>query len=242
AIGDVHGCLESLCEVHAWIEDDLARRSVADHRIIHLGDFIDRGPDNPGVLDHMIARAASDPRVLSVRGNHDFYLMDFLNDPDGESYWRWASYGGAKTIADYGVSLPVDPNATASERAAIHAALDTPKVRAHAEFIASLPLWLSFGDYLFVHAGIRPGVGIAEQTEHDLMWMREPFLSWPDALEQVVVHGHTPTDDIDVRPNRIGIDTGCVFGGELTCLVLGGSEASRLVGPWLERLIREAAP
>ena len=235
AIGDVHGCRDALREVHGWIRDDLSRRPTPDWRIIHLGDFIDRGPDSPGVLDDVLEWSA-DTHVLSVCGNHDSYLTTFLADPLDKAYELWANYGGRQTIAAYGVDSAMNPEADQAQRQALHTALSAQVPPAHVAFISGLPMSLRFGDYLFVHAGIRPGVPLAEQTARDFMWTREPFLSYPDTFDFIVVHGHTPVHEIEVRHNRIGIDTGCVFGRQLSCLVLDGAEKAQLVGSWLEPL------
>jgi serine/threonine protein phosphatase 1 len=235
AIGDIHGCLEDLRDVHADIAEDIRRNPVDDWRIIHLGDFIDRGPDNSGVLDFMI-ECSADPRVLSVRGNHDQYLLDFMANPQTGNFTNWINYGGQETLRDYQIDYTIHEDATPGERARLHADLVNRIPRAHLDFLRALPLTLSFGDYLFVHAGIRPGVAMEDQTARDLTFIRVPFLEWDEPLDHVVVHGHTPTSLIEIRRHRIGIDTSCVFGGLLSCIVLEGNDKSRLVGRWREIL------
>ncbi|MEM0987821.1 MAG: metallophosphoesterase family protein [Pseudomonadota bacterium] len=223
AMGDIHGCVAPLVRRYQAIRADLAANPVADYRIILLGDLVDRGPASPGVLDWLIAEMAADPRVISVRGNHDTYLSAFMADPMTDTFWGWASYGGAKTMADYGIAPDrIDPDLDGWERRALHADLSRLVPDSHLALIRGLPLTLIFGDYLFVHAGLRPGVPLERQDEEDLLWIREPFLSAPDAYSHVVVHGHTVSTSVDVRCNRIGIDTGLVFGRELSCLVLEG--------------------
>ncbi|MEM7745334.1 MAG: metallophosphoesterase family protein [Pseudomonadota bacterium] len=224
AIGDVHGCLDDLKRRHEAITNDLIAHPVDDWRIVLLGDLIDRGPDSPGVLDWLDRQMATDPRMLGVRGNHDTFLIDFLADPMAESFWAWASYGGATTLAQYGMPEAwIDPDLDTAGREALHAALSLGVPDAHRELVQGLPLTLVQGDYLLVHAGIRPGSAIEDQVEGDLIWIREPFLMSEVEHSHVIVHGHT-VGPVTVRPNRIGIDTGCVWGNELTCLVLDGAD------------------
>lgn len=235
-IGDVHGCSELLEEVHDWIDKDLERAKPADWRIIHLGDYIDRGPKPAEVLEFLIERS-EDPRVLSLRGNHDHYLLDFVDDPETQYLDRWLTYGGAETFAGY----EIDPGLAAVPvydpmRGEIHDAVLEAVPPEHIAFLRQCPPSLRFGDYFFAHAGVKPGVPLDRQIKWDLMWMREPFLSWEEDLGAVVVHGHTISDLPEIRRNRIGIDTGAVFTGRLTCLVLDGTDRGILQGPWVTKL------
>jgi len=223
AIGDVHGRRDLLERVHARIARDLEARPVADWRVIHLGDYIDRGPDSAGVLA-LLADSARDPRALFLRGNHDQFLSDFLAGATGESFQLWMYNGGVETFDSFGIdgfqaAYAVDPAALARLRAALMAAMPAEV----AEFVDGLEPMLRFGDYAFVHAGVRPGVALEAQDPHDLIWIREPFLSDLSDHGAVVVHGHTPVETVEARPNRIGIDTGAVFTGTLSCLVLEGT-------------------
>ena len=219
AIGDVHGCDALLAEAHGKIAADLAARPAGDHRIIHVGDYADRGPDSASVIGRLSAMTAADARVICLRGNHDQMLIDFLADPEAGAPLLLAN-GGKHTLRSYGVTT------RGQNYASLGRQLADLMPAADRAFITGLPLIARFGDYLFVHAGIRPGVALADQRADDLIWIREEFLHDRRDHGMVIVHGHTPTDTgaPDVQPNRIDIDTGAVYGGPLTCLVLEGSE------------------
>lgn len=213
-IGDVHGCIDDLRAVHTWIADDLAERPAADWRIVHLGDFVDRGPDSAAVIQHIVICQETDPRFVSVLGNHD-YMFEQSMDGNHRMQQIWLQNGGLDTLASYGLSRDAlrDPDAAIASGAV---------PQRHLDFIRSLPTSLQFGDYYFVHAGIHPRVPLDRQDSDAMLWIREPFLDDGREYDAVIVHGHTPTRRIDVRSNRIGIDTGAVYGGVLTCLVLDG--------------------
>ncbi len=222
AIGDVHGCDAMLAEVHDRIARDLIDRPVADHRIIHVGDYTDRGPDSAAVIARLARMTADNARVICLKGNHDALFAGFLADPEGQGP-NWLANNAEATFRSYGVSLnrslwgAVDYDDLAERLAA---ALPP----GHRAFLNGLDLTARFGDYLFVHAGIRPGVPLDRQDPDDLIWIRDDFL-W-DGRDHgfVVVHGHTPVDEPEVMPNRIDIDTGAVYGGTLTCLALEGTD------------------
>lgn len=221
AIGDIHGCLDRLTAIHADIAHDLGRRPVREHRVVHCGDYVDRGPDSAGVVALLAARTREDSRVVCLYGNHEEELEGFLDDPER---WRthWLRYGGGDTLRSYGI----DVGAYGADRIGLDR-LSADFARAfpadHRRFVALCSRMVRFGDFVFVHAGILPGVDLDDQDPHDLVWIREPFLSDPRDHGVVVVHGHTPVDAPDVRGNRINIDTGAVYGGTLTCLVIEGS-------------------
>lgn len=217
AVGDVHGCDDMLADVHRRIAADLAHRPPADHRIVHLGDAIDRGPDSAGVIQRLADMTAADPRVICMAGNHDQMLMDFLRDP-ARAGPVWLDNGGDATLRSYGVTAPT--RGLAYLAGALSAAMPT----AHQMFLRGLPRIARFGDFVFVHAGVRPGVPLERQDADDLIWVREPFLSDGRDLGFVAVHGHTPVREPDVRANRINIDTGAVYGGALTCLAIDGTD------------------
>ena len=230
AIGDVHGCLDQLREAHEAIAADLALRPVADWRIVHVGDYVDRGADSRGVLDFLIGRAA-DARVICLLGNHDLALLDAMHGRSAR-FPTWTIHGGAETLCEYGV----DPS-LARDSAVLGAALREAVPEAHGAFIASLPRSARFGDYFFAHAGIDPERGLDDQDPDDLIWIRGPFLNSTREYEAIIVHGHTPVAQVEVRANRIGIDTGAVFGRALTCLVLEGGSRGLLRGPWIEPIV-----
>jgi serine/threonine protein phosphatase 1 len=215
AIGDVHGCLDRLSAMHAMIADDLAARPVREPLLMHLGDYVDRGLDSAAVVARLAERVAL-PNVPTVNlmGNHEHMMLDAVASGDPEAVELWLANGGAESLASWGVPPSAQPKDWASY-------LPVP----HLLFLRDLALRHEAGGYLFVHAGVRPGVPLDRQSRHDLIWIREPFLSAKGSFGAVVVHGHTPRPEPVVRPNRIGVDTGAVMGGALTCVVL---EADRL--------------
>jgi serine/threonine protein phosphatase 1 len=229
AIGDVHGRADLLAGMHLRIARDLAQRPAADWRVIHLGDYVDRGPESARALALLMDYAAGGHAEFLI-GNHDRFLRDFLEDPEGADFELWMMNGGAATLRSFGADaelLAWAPDPAARRAARDHIIASMPGLGA---FLATLAPMLRHGDYAFVHAGIRPGVPLERQSLDDLTWIREPFLHARADHGAVIVHGHTPTAAIDVQPNRIGIDTGAVFGGPLTCLVLEGRERA-LLGP-----------
>ena len=219
AIGDVHGCDDMLAEIHERIAADLGRRPVADHRIVHVGDYVDRGPDSAGVVARLIRLRSENPRMLFLRGNHDERLLAFLDDPSVGDMYLTDNIGGPATLRSYGVS-PNRFGIVGRGYAGLSRELAERMPAEHRAFLEELQTTVRFGDYLFVHAGIRPGVPLDMQDPQDLICIRDEFLFDGRDHGFVVVHGHTFADAPEVRPNRINIDTGAVFGGPLTCLVL----------------------
>jgi serine/threonine protein phosphatase 1 len=233
AIGDVHGCLDALVGLHGAIGADLARRPAADWRIVHLGDYVDRGADSRGVIDFLLARSAGDERLLCLRGNHDEMFAQALAGKR-EAAELWLMNGGGETLESYGASVAcwLDALRSGDPICAVP--------EAHRLFLDRLATSVRFGDYYFVHAGIDPGSPLDAQDAQDQLWIREPFLTSDRQFEAVVVHGHTPVRRVAVRPNRIGIDTGAVYGGSLTCLVLEGASKALLSPAGLAPLPRAA--
>jgi serine/threonine protein phosphatase 1 len=210
AVGDVHGCLERLEAMHALIAEDLVARPADDAVLVHLGDYVDRGPDSAGVVARL-ADGGTLPGVPTVNlmGNHEEMMLAALAIGEAEATELWLSNGGADSLLSWDVPRSAQPKEWASYLP-----------RPHLLFLRDLAVRHAVGGYLFVHAGIRPGIPLERQSRHDLMWIREPFLSFKEPFGPVVVHGHTPRQEPVVRPNRIGIDTGAVMGGVLTCAVL----------------------
>lgn len=219
AIGDVHGRADVLADTFARIDADLANCQVAKPVHVFLGDYVDRGPASRKVLDLLIARGCCFPAVY-LKGNHESYFMDFLKNPAVFANWR--SYGGLETLLSYGLAPPVAPDQ--EECAALASNLGRVLPDMHRRFLDNLQLSFTCGDFFFVHAGVRPNVAFANQREEDLLWIREEFLLHEGAYEKLVVHGHTPVREPDIRPNRINIDTGAYATGRLTCLILEGSQ------------------
>jgi serine/threonine protein phosphatase 1 len=211
AIGDPHGCAARLAALQAQIAADAAARPVAEVLLVHLGDYVDRGPDSAGVLA-LLRGACPVPgaRVVSLAGNHEQLMLAAL-DPQAEAevVELWLDNGGAATLESYGAD-PRDPRSWAA----------VPQ--GDLDLLRGLPGSFGLGGYLFTHAGVRPDVPLDRQDPMDLAWIREPFLSWRGGLGAVVVHGHTPSRAPEVLAHRIGLDTGAVYGGPLTCAVLEG--------------------
>jgi len=220
AVGDIHGRLDLLDQMLALIEADIESRGSARNFIVFLGDLIDRGPDSAGVVERLRTYRPEGARPIFLSGNHEEILLRILDGEEG-ILPSWLKFGGAECAQSYG--MDVDALRRLDERAALE--LVRSKVpRAHREFLASFGDTFRFGDYLFVHAGIRPGVGLEDQDRHDLRWIRDPFLS--DAKEHgfIVVHGHTIVGQVEERPNRVAIDTGAYHSGALTALGVEGRE------------------
>ena len=214
AIGDVHGRLDLLERALGAIRRDIEERGPAALTVT-VGDYVDRGPQSRGVLECLAANPFPTPYV-ALKGNHEDMLEAFLADPANAA--QWFDNGGEETLQSYGVRLRGNaPAAIEAARAAFAAALPA----AHLRFLRALKLSLSRGRYFFCHAGVRPGVALARQREEDLLWIREPFLLSEQDFGAIIVHGHTPTAEPEVRRNRIGIDTGAFFSGRLTCVALG---------------------
>lgn len=212
AIGDVHGRLDLVERL--WPQIDAASRfSPARRRIlVFVGDYVDRGPQSRELVDRLLEGFPGFECVF-LKGNHDLTLLEFLADPTIGEAWR--NFGGLETLRSYGVSHAHGKN-WSQTRSEFAAALP----RTHAEFFKNLKLHVAIGDYLFVHAGIRPRVSLEDQSERDLLWIREEFLDSTANFGRVVVHGHTPGDAPVIRPNRICIDTGAYMTDNLTAIVL----------------------
>lgn len=206
AVGDIHGCRDKLVALHALIAADIAARPTRTTVLVHLGDYIDQGPDSAGVLAVLTAEPAV--QVVNLLGDHERMLLDALDgDRAAATDWLWA--GGKEALASWGL----DPDLP---REAWEAALPPQ----HVAFLRSLVLTHREGGYLFVHAGIRPGMELTDQSRDDLTTMRQPFLSSEQDHGYVVVHGHSSSPSVPILGNRIGLDTGAGIGGRLTCAVL----------------------
>jgi serine/threonine protein phosphatase 1 len=224
AVGDIHGRLDLLERILALIERDIASRPPRKNYVVFLGDLIDRGPESAGVVERLRGWRPSFARPVFLAGNHEEVLLRIVGG-DASVVADWLRFGGAECAASYGIDVDFLRRAEDCE-AQRRVRESIP--RAHVEFIESFADTFRFGDYLFVHAGIRPGVAVEDQARPDLRWIREPFLS--DAKEHgvVVVHGHTIVAEVDERPNRIAIDTGAYQSGVLTALAIEDGERWRL--------------
>jgi serine/threonine protein phosphatase 1 len=222
-IGDIHGRFDLLERMHALIMAEIERDGPADWRIVLVGDYCDRGPDVRGVIELLLHQKRRDGRVVTLRGNHDEGMLDFFDNPDRDGIF--CVHGGLETARSYGVELDTGTRqALRRSRDDLLAAMPGP----HLEFLSDLPLSAEFGDFFICHAGIRPGVPLERQDGRDLVWIRSEFLDWPDLHPKVVVHGHTPCREAELLANRVNIDTGAVWTGKLTALVIEGA-AKRLI-------------
>lgn len=217
AVGDVHGRKDLFSAMIRAIDEDDAAASPARSTVILLGDLVDRGPDSAGVL-RRARRWQQEREVRILAGNHEeMFLKSFTSTDMLRHFMR---HGGRQTLVSYGV----DPRAmSAAEVEDIQAMMAKAVPNADREFMEGFEDLIVLGDYVFVHAGIDPQVPIHEQRPSDLRWIREPFLSHSEPYDQVVVHGHTISDEPELRGNRIGIDTGAYMSNRLTALVLEGT-------------------
>jgi len=218
AIGDIHGRLDLYEALITAIEDEIAGAPGLDHRIVVLGDLVDRGADSAGVVARTQAwQQERNVRVLA--GNHEEMFLAAFERP--EALRHFIKHGGHETLLSYGFTRRQLSEMPLEE---IFAALPQVIPQSTRDYIASFETMIRAGDYVFVHAGIDPARPLAEQTRGDLLWIRERFLSHEGPLEKVVVHGHTIFSRVMDCGNRIGIDTGAFRSGVLTALVLEGDQ------------------
>lgn len=216
AIGDVHGRLDLLKALLLQIEADSMRRdATATVHIVFLGDLIDRGPESAQVLDFLIGYAPVGRRLHFVSGNHEECFLDVLNGSSANEM-AWLQFGGFETLTSYGVP----ERAIIARGAELQHEMAERVPQAHINFMSRFVDQVRIGDYLFVHAGIRPGQPLDRQTSQDLRWIRDEFLEDGTDHGVVVVHGHSISRMPVVRGNRIGIDTGAYKSGRLTALGL----------------------
>jgi len=190
AIGDIHGCLDQLDALMLQVEP------TAEDQVIFLGDYVDRGPASCGVIDYLIELGQTLPSTIFLRGNHDQMFADYL---DGHEPTMFLMNGGLKTLSSY------QDNG------------QWPIPSAHRDFLQALHNVYEMAEYIFVHAGLRPGISLAQQEAWDLLWIRREFVTSNYDWGKVVVYGHTPLEEPLVTETRRGLDTGCVYGRKLTC-------------------------
>ena len=220
AVGDIHGRLDLLDIMLAQVERDLADDPPRRALLLFLGDIIDRGPASCQVIERLRTYRHSNLRTVFLMGNHEEVLLRLLAGERG-ILDSWLKFGGAECLESYGI----DPTSIRSmQEGEALAAIKEAVPESHRDFIAGFADTLRFGDYLFVHAGIRPAIDVSMQSQADLRWIRQPFLDDERDHGFVVVHGHTISEEVVERPNRIGIDTGAYRTGILTALVLEGEE------------------
>jgi serine/threonine protein phosphatase 1 len=200
AIGDIHGCNHRLRQLLDRIEID----PHAD-TLVFVGDYLDRGPDVRGTIDTLLAIKAIHPNTICLRGNHESMFLNYYRDGLDEALFLYN--GGMTTLDSYGLTLAESRRGSGFP--------DN-----HLRFLSALPLVYETEEYFFVHAGVRPGISLAEQTPEDLLWIRHEFIESDEDFGRIVVFGHTPFPEPLIETNKIGIDTGAVFGGRLTCIEL----------------------
>lgn len=215
AVGDVHGRADLLDVLLEKIVRDAAS-APATQSLVFVGDYIDRGPNSRGVIERLL-----DPpegfETHHLRGNHDQALLDFLENPS--SYRTWRRFGADDTLLSYDVEPPTEDQ---SSMAFARDELADRLPEAHLRFLQDLQPFVQIGGYHFVHAGVRPGLPLEDQSLEDMMWIRSEFLDCEDDFGKVIVHGHTPGERPVCRSNRIGIDTGAFATNCLTAVVLDG--------------------
>ncbi|MHA6731612.1 metallophosphoesterase family protein [Devosia sp. A369] len=231
AVGDIHGQIQILDDLLAQIEDDLRRHPIDRGKLIFTGDYIDRGADARAVIDR-VSRLQENrfhgAEVICLRGNHEQWMIDFISGEDNLA--NWGVKGGSETLQSYDVplddaELDLTDSATNARLRAILA--EKMPVR-HQHFLASLPLTHSHEGYFFVHAGVDPDRPLNDQRDHDLIWIRDKFLTHPLPFGKVVVHGHSCCAQVESHANRINIDTGIYIQGRLSCVILEGASRDLL--------------
>lgn len=223
AIGDVHGRLDLLKNAEVRIADDISATGK-DGLTVLLGDFIDRGPSSAQVINHLMRESELGLKRLSLAGNHEEIFLRYLNNP--EKHASWLGLGGEQTLASYGIDVHSVAFRQSRLKGTLRALLDEAVPESHRRFLADLPVSLKVGNFLLVHAGVRPGVSLGDQSDQDMIWIREPFLSeGPKIPTLFVIHGHTPYDKPNPGPQRMGIDTGAFYTGRLTVLRVDGNQS-----------------
>jgi serine/threonine protein phosphatase 1 len=221
AIGDIHGRDALLERLHARIVHDPHRPArETKPTVVHLGDYIDGGPASTDVIDRVM-RGSNEFETIALLGNHETLMLDCLMTDDRDVWWNWVNNGGDKTLDALRIPLRThgfDPRA-------LREALGADRI----EWIRSLPVSHVVDGYLFVHAGIVPGVPLEAQQKKDMLWIRSRFLESDLDHGYIVVHGHTQTIEPEVKKNRIGIDTGEARPKTLTAVALDGSSPPRFL-------------
>jgi serine/threonine protein phosphatase 1 len=220
AVGDIHGRVDLLEHLLAKIHADLQRRPARKALLVFVGDLIDRGPSSAQVIERLRCYRRDGVQPVFLLGNHEEVFLRIING-DSSVVESWLQFGGLECLQSYGVTRARLRDRSAEEVVEIVRGAVPPE---HVQFLETFVDSCRFGDYLFVHAGIRPGIEVDQQTQSDLRWIREPFLFDESDHGFVVVHGHTISDEVDERPNRIGIDTGAYRSGVLTALAIEGTE------------------
>lgn len=222
AVGDIHGRADLLRRLQATIASDAAKAPAnMQQTVVYLGDYVDRGLESQAVIDLLLAPPPEGLASICLKGNHEEAMLLFLADVTVGP--AWFAMGGDATAYSYGVGLPKELSHEA-RFAHVWRELRASIPAAHLAFLSGLPLTHAAGDYLFVHAGVRPGVPLDQQRPDDLLWIRDQFLTADEGWDKIIVHGHSVTHQPESLRNRIGVDTGAYVTNVLTCVVLEGSE------------------
>jgi Calcineurin-like phosphoesterase len=223
AIGDVHGRADLLDRLLSRIDTHITAHPTVRPIYLLIGDYIDRGPDSREVLELLI-NCSQGREMVFLRGNHEAFVEDFLKDP--AALRDWSKVGGLETLMSYGLQPPI--NADSAVQKELAQAFNARLPKAHRDFLDQLVTSFTCGGYFFAHAGVRPGIPLSKQKQDDLLWIRDDFLLHEEDFGKIVVHGHTPVREIDIKPNRINIDTGAYVTGRLSCLIIEGDRAEPL--------------
>lgn len=222
AIGDIHGRDDLLGRLHNTIEQEIASESKrSSATVVYLGDYIDRGPESRAVIDRLINRPIQNGTPIYLRGNHEDAILRFLDGEIGGE--TWLTIGGGATAKSYGVALRGEDGEAISHDL-IRRRLIEALPPNHLAFLRALSMTYEAGDYLFVHAGVKPGLAIDEQDPRDLLWIRGEFLNSRRHHGKIVIHGHSSGSEVVVKPNRICVDTTAYATDRLSCLVLEGKQ------------------
>jgi serine/threonine protein phosphatase 1 len=219
----VHGRADLLDRLLSRIDAHVVAHPIVRPVLLLVGDYIDRGPASRQVLDLLI-NCARGREMVFLRGNHDIFIGDFLKNP--AVLRDWSKIGGLETLMSYGLQPSI--NADAATQNELAKALEHVLPESHRIFLKDLISSFSCGGYFFAHAGVRPGIPLTKQRDDDLLWIRDEFLLHEEDFGKIVVHGHTPVRELDIRPNRINIDTGAYVTGRLSCLILEADRAEPL--------------
>ncbi|PTM41722.1 serine/threonine protein phosphatase 1 [Bosea sp. 124] len=219
-VGDIHGRLNLLHAMHTAIDQIELSLADADSHELFLGDYVDRGPASAGVIEWLSAPSPQRGRIC-LRGNHEWLMQAYLRAPDGFEAWR--AVGGGDTLVSYGIDRRIWADRSSRTRTWREFQLAFPQ--RHQAFLAGLLSFHQIGDYLFVHAGLRPGLPLGQQSELDMLWIRSDFLDSDAEFGMMVVHGHSPARDVEFRHNRIGVDTGAYATSVLSCVMLERDQA-----------------
>lgn len=215
-MSDIHGCAHLLEQMLRVIDADLINRQPPYALEVFMGDYIDRGPDTRSTLDLLVERSRRGNAIF-LKGNHEAILVDVMEDPS--RFDDWLRVGGAQTLMSYGLT----PDPQKDDPATLLRRLLQVMPTEHVEFLDNLRLSFTCGDFFFAHAGVRPGVPLAEQRESDLLWIRDEFLQSEKDFGKYVVHGHTPVRTAELLANRANIDTGAYATGNLTLMSIQGA-------------------